>query len=68
MKVDKNGAGMCSRMGLSKRTNKRKAPLKYQMWDFLYQRNIKYSLTFTSVAVIKKAFIENGGNEWWEGK
>jgi len=67
-KDGKNGAGMASRMGLPKRKNKRKAPMKYDMWDFLYLRGIKYSITFTSVKVIKKAFIENGGMEWWENK
>ena len=72
-KTNKNSkssfGGLVFKIGLSKRTNKRHAPLKYDMWKYLYHnKGLRYSLATTSVAIIKKVFIEKGGMEWWKQK
>jgi len=53
---------------IPKRTNKRKAPLKYQMISFLRDyKNIKYAMD-CPYKVVKKVFADNGGLEWWNNK
>ena len=69
-KENKNnmGVGMTMRSGISKRTNKRIAPTKYDMWSYMSDRDVVYSLNFTPYKVIKKVFADMGGNEWWAKK
>ena len=59
------GVGMTMRSGISKRTNKRIAPTKYDMWRYMSDRDVVYSFNFTSYKIIKKRFEDMGGNEWW---
>jgi len=52
---------------LPKRTNKRNAPLKHQMVFWLRDfRNINLSLNDCPLKHVKKVFVEQGGNKWWE--
>ena len=62
------GVGMTMRSGISKRTNKRIAPTKYDMWSYMSDRDVVYSFNFTPYKVIKKVFADMGGNEWWAKK
>ena len=52
---------------ISKRTNKRIAPKKYDMWQYMYDRDVKYSFD-TPYKTIKEAFVNMGGMKWWENK
>ncbi len=53
---------------IAKRTNKQRSPRKYDMWQFLADRGLRFSLLGVSVATLKKHFAERGGLEWWEKK
>ena len=67
-KTNNGGVGMAmSSCYISKRTNKRTAPTKYDMWKYMTDRDIRYSFN-APYKVIKKVFTEMGGNEWWENK
>ena len=52
---------------ISKRTNKKKSPSKFDMWQYITDRGAKYMFD-TSHNTIKKVFSEMGGNEWWNNK
>ena len=51
---------------LPKRTNKQRSPRKYDMWQFLADRGLRFSFQFVSVSTLKKHFEERGGLEWWK--
>ena len=50
----------------AKRRNKQRSPRKYDMWQFLADRGLRFSFQFVSVSTLKKHFEERGGLEWWE--
>lgn len=53
---------------VSKRTNKRKAPYKHDMIFYLIDyKNIRYAMD-CPYKVVKKAFADNGGFDWWNNK
>tara|TARA_Y100001938_G_C7889028_1_gene328845 strand:+ start:349 stop:558 length:210 start_codon:yes stop_codon:yes gene_type:complete len=53
---------------IAKRSNKQKSPRKFDMWQFLADRGLRFSFRDVSVATLKKHFAETGGLEWWANK
>ena len=52
---------------ISKRTNKRIAPRKFDMWQYMADRDVRYSFN-APYKTIKEAFENMGGMEWWNKK